>query len=323
MGQQAENKDDQDQTTTIDETTDTEVIEDGAEGEEKVEGSEGDGPEEPAEVEIVLDGDTQPKEAPRGFLKRINKLNGKVADAKAQTSEVQEKSNLQAEEIKVLRMALEQGQNASNQQPLEMPNPDDFDGGTYDPDYTAKVNEYTGKKIQAEVQKGVAEATKQTNVSYQQAAQSQELEKAQKKHIERSIKLGVKDYEEKEDIAIAILGKESINHLIQNVDKSELLFYYFGDKPHIAEKYAAMLIKQPIRALTEIGGLVERIKVKPKTETNPDPDTELEGGTPSNMEHLQNKLNKLRDAARNGGSDAMKKIADFKKEQKAKGIKLR
>jgi len=202
-----------------------------------------------------------------------------------------------------------------------LPNSDDFAGGTYDPGYMAKVQEYNDRVNQERIDAGIAKATESITQTRSQQVQAQELENAQLAHCKSSAELGVKDYEEMEEIAISILGNETANQLIQVVDRSDLLFYYFGKHRGVAEKYADMLRTKPGKALTEIGGLLSEIKVKPKTETPPDPDVELEGGAPSNMEHLQSKLNKLREAARSGSSEAMKKVLAFKKEHAGKGIK--
>ena len=154
-----------------------------------------------------------------------------------------------------------------------------------------------------------------------QEAGAHKLEQRQAAHYERAAKLKVKDYEATEDKAIEIFGNEHINHLVANLDNSEVAMYYFGKNPEVAQKYSDMLKREPIRGLIEIGGLLAKLKVKPKRESAPDPDIELEGGTPSNLEAMQTKLNKLRDAARSGGD--MAPLMAFKMKMKDKGIKLR
>lgn len=285
----------------------------------------GDGQDDDGEVDIVREGDTQPQQSgtPRGFLKRINKLNGKVEVAKQETAEEREKRLFLEDENRVLKVALEQAKAAGKSpEALTMPNPDDFDGGTYDPDYIKAFEEYTDKKIQAKVNEGVQKATQQTTVTATQQEAAQALEKAQTDHYNRAAKLKVKDYEATEDKAIEIFGMDHTNHLIANLDNSEVALYYFGKNPEVAQKYSDMLHKKPIKALIEIGGLLKEIKVKPKSEPAPDPDEELEGGTPSNLEAMQTKLNKLRDAARNG-KGTLRKVIEFKRQCEAKGINLR
>lgn len=287
------------------------------------EGKPGDGQEDADEVELVVEGDTQPKktETPRGFLKRINKLNGKVDTAKQETAAEKEKREFLEDENRVLKVALDQARGTGKPEAPTLPNPDDFDGGPSDQDYIDKVIEYQDKVTEAKVAAGIQTARQQATVTAAQEAGAQKLEKKQAAHYERAAKLKVKDYEETEDKAIEIFGNEHTNHLIANLDNSEVAFYYFGKNPEVAQKYSDMLKREPIKGLIEIGGLLAKIKVKPKRESAPDPDTELEGGAPSTLEAKQAKLNKLREAARKGGD--MAPLMAFKKELKEKGIKLR
>jgi hypothetical protein len=295
------------------------------------EGEPGDGQEIEGEVELVIEGDTQPKEkgqTPRGFLKRINKLNGKVDvangqadDARQGTAEEREKRIFAEDKAKVLEIALAQARGGGTQAPNSKPNPDDFDNGMYDDAYQAAVDTYTEKRIQDVGQESAVKLQKQALVTAANEVTAQDLAKAQKAHYERAYKLKVKDYDETEDKTIKIFGPGNANYLIKNMDDSEIAFYYFGKNEATAEKYAEMMRKEPIRALLEIGRLTGGIKVKPKSEPAPDPDDELEGGGPSNQEANQLKLNKLRTAAMSG--KGMDKLMKFKRLMTEKGIKLR
>lgn len=327
MENQAVKKDGQDQEVIDAENPDLDPAEGdetppGKEGEGEGDGTPGDGQGDiDGEVELVIEGDTQPKKnTPRGFLRRINKLNGKVETAKQETAGEREKRLFLEDENRVLKIALEQSKGGKPEE-LALPNPDDFDGGPSDPGYTQAFKAYQEKAIQAGVDAGVQKATQQTTVTRATEAQAQALEIKQTAHYERAAKLKVKDYEETEDKAIEIFGMDHTNHLIGNLDNSEVALYYFGKNPEVAQEFADMLKTQPIRALVKIGGLLSEIKIKPKSEPNPDPDIEIEGGTPSNLEAMQTKLNKLRDAARSG--QGMRKVLDFKKQCKEKGIILR
>jgi len=318
MDEKAEIKDGATETPDLAEGETDPIIEP-AEGE----GEPGDGQEEADEVELVIDGDTHPKknETPRGFLKRINKLNGKVDSAKQETAAEKEKREFLEDENRVLKVALEQARGTGKPEAPTLPNPDDYDGGPSDQGYIDAVIEYQAKTTQAQVADGIQKARQQATVTAAQEAGAQRLEQKQAAHYERAAKLKVKDYEATEDKAIEIFGNEHTNHLIANLDNSEVAFYYFGKNPEVAQKYSDMLKREPIKALIEIGGLLAKIKVKPKRESAPDPDEELEGGTPSNLEAMQTKLNKLRDAARSGGD--MGPLMAFKQKMRDKGIKLR
>lgn len=258
----------------------------GIDGEGEAEGAEGepgDGQGESEEVQIVREGDTQPQASvPRGFLKRVNKLNSKVDTAKEET-DLERQGRLRAEETRDLYKArLDQLEGQQPPETLKPPNPDDFAAGTFDADYIAAAQKFQSAFIQSEIQKGIAESTKQTSVtaSHQEVARS--AERRQVAHYERAAKLGVKDYEATEDKAIAILGNENAKLLISKLDKSELLMYYLGKNEALAEQYAPRLNgPEAMQALVELGGILNEIKVKKpgKSKTTPDPDNELEGGT--------------------------------------------
>ncbi len=290
MGNQAEIEDDlkTPQTPENEETpaggaaADEPAEEPEGEPEEGGEGEPGDGQGEPAEDLIVREGDTQtPATAPEKWLgRRIGKLNGKVDKARAEADEFRGRNVQLEDENRTLKAALSQVQTQPPAQPLAVPNPEEFDGGAYDPAYIKAAQEYNSRFIAGEIQKGIAQATQQTSQTGVDQATARDLERQQVGHYERAAKLNVKDYEETEDKAIAIFGTEKTNHLIANLDKSELALYYFGKNEKQAEKFSDMLDKQPIKALLEMGALLAEIKVKKGGKSNPpDPDEELSGGS--------------------------------------------
>ena len=69
----------------------------------------------------------------------------------------------------------------------------------------------------------------------------------------------------------------------------------------------------------QIGALEARLEGKPKARTNsaPDPDTELEGASAPKQNDFQRKLDKLRDVARETGDIAP--VLAFKRKHQAKG----
>lgn len=264
---------------------------DGDQGEGGEDGEPGDGQgDDSEEVEIVREGDTQPqKSTPKGFLKRISKLNGKVDvahqetdAAKNEAAEERRRAEFAEEKNRVLELALEQkNAGTGTQEEKTYPNPDDFGGGVYDAEYIRQLDEYQNYRIQEGIKKGLAAVTEKSTVIQANTAQQLALEKAQIAHCERATKLGIKDYEETEDKALKIFGVSNTNHLIKAMpENSEVAMYYFGKNPKVAERFAEMLKDDPIRGLLEIGTHLAGVKVKKggKSKILPDPDLELEGG---------------------------------------------
>lgn len=239
------------------------------------------GDDDSEEVLIVREGETQPPAGtPRGFLKRINKLNGRVDAAKGETDQFRERNQLLEEQSKLQQMRIDQLEGAGPPQPLVKPDPEKFDGGIYDDGYIKAFDEYQDKKLDQRFDERLAKQTKQSTVTNDQSALALKLRQRQEAHIDRAQKLKVKDYEVTEDVALSIMGHDKVNHIILAMpEKTELIMYYLGKNPDVAHKYSAMLEAEPIRALIELGGILSEIKVKPSSKkTLKDPDEDLEGG---------------------------------------------
>lgn len=266
----------------------------GGEGDEGEGGTEGDdddggegdgqaGESDDDQQQIVREGETQPQATtPRGFLKRINKLNGRVSDAKEGEATQKDRADFLAQENKVKDIRIQQLESGqqTTPEPLKRPDPDKFDAGIYDPEYEKAVDEYQDKRLDDRVNARLAEQSKKSTVTNDQVALAQKLRQKQEAHIERATKLKVKDYEETEDKAIAIMGNQNVNHLILALpDRSEQLIYYLGKHPDLAQKYGDMLETETVRALMELGGILSEIKVKTVSKKSlKDPDEDLEGG---------------------------------------------
>ncbi len=227
---------------------------------------------ESTEVEIVLDGDdgSQPAQQniDRIVRKRVNRLNTKIA-------RVEEDSQFKDEKIKLLELALEQQKN----QPVELkqPDPTKFDDGAEDPKYVEALQTYNQSYLDDQIK----QATAKLPVPQSEPGPDVELERSLKRHVEKSLTLGIKDFDETEDKAIEILGEDTVNQLIQNSDKSHITLYYLGKNPDKAEEIADLIKTNPIKATLQLGVLEERLKIKPlgQTQQAPDPDEELQGGS--------------------------------------------
>ena len=223
--------------------------------------------------EIVLDGDegSHPKDDENhGIRKRINKLNAKVA--KAETGQEQSTADLEVERERnrLLQLALDQ-QAAPVDGP---PDPDDFDNGVADAEYI--------KAFQAHIAKGVmSDMMKAQQTTRVQTETDSALNARQVAHYQKAATLRVKDYDEIEDKAIAVLGQKVTNELIKEFDKSPEILYYLGKNPAELNRINAFIQdNKTMRAVARIGVLEDRLKTRPKAKINhaPSPDGELSGG---------------------------------------------
>jgi len=313
-----ETNDLEEQVTTEEESTEASAGDDTTEATET--------PEQDQEFEVVLESTgSQPKPAnvPAVSIgKRINKLNARVDDARQGEERANNELLLANERNRLLQIQLEQ-RNETQTQPL-LPNVDDFDGGVHDPEYVKKFQEYQAGAVQTEITRQVQEATKQTVQTSKQSVQAQELKRHQIRHIQKSDELGLKDYAEVEDEAVSILGHNTVNTIISNFDDSHILLYFLGKNPGRAESIAETIQTNPIRGVAEIGALLSKLKVKPKTKITPNPDTPLPGGSPSGSNDTDKRATQLLDKATKSGSKAdLNKYLDHQANRRKEAAKAR
>lgn len=303
-------------------TEETTVVVEPTESENAAEASEvSDGEEQPESegVEVVLSGDdgSQPDKQ-HGIRKRVNKLNAKVDQAEGRATDAEQQLANANERIKIYELALSQKTIAADTPPP--PDPSDYDDGVKDPRYAQALNQYNLPLIEEVVRKQTANlAPVQTETI------NPDLERKQNQHYERANKLGAKDFDETEDIAIGILGKETVNQVISEIDGSELLMYYLGKNPEKAEDIAELIKTRPVKGVAELGRLSAKLSVKPKgtNESTPDPDEEIPGGSPS--ANKTNRHQKRYDAMIAKVQEGTAKMADviaIKREASKDGVTL-
>ena len=240
--------------------------------EEELDGEDGDQGEDEQEFEITLDGEdgSQPAQSNNGIRKRINKLNAKVSEAQDGTAQANSELENERQKNKLLELALQQKKEAAT--PSGPPDPLDYDNGARDAKYVQALSDYTGGLVRAELAKQPVAPEPEIN---------QDRMAAQTRHYEAAEKLGAGDYEEVEDHAIDILGRDTVNQLIEASESSPQILYYLGKNPGKAESLAELVKSNPVKAVMEIGALGARLKVtsKAKRKQAPNPDGELEGST--------------------------------------------
>ena len=255
------------------------------------------------EVEVVFEGDQpDPKPVPKGFLKRINKLNAKVDVANTEADEWKRKYEMAEEKAKLLLAAQQSGP----------PRIDDFDT---DADYEAAKAKYDSARIEEIAAKKAQEIFEQSQTHTVQQSQNRQIESSVREHYGRAEELNLKDYDEVEDRAIEILGDELTKQIMANSDKSHLVMYHLGKNPGKAQELAISVQQNPVKAVLEIGRLESSLRVKPKTLNAPDPETEVQPGDNAGFEAWQRKIDKLRDSP----DYSPKEVAKLKQQAQAEG----
>lgn len=273
---------------------------------------ESSGEVEQVDVVLAIDDGSQPatKRPNRGFKKRIDKLNERNVASQQEANHATEALEVEKQKNRLLQLALDQKKELG---PVKAPDPNEFDDGVSDPRYIQANNDFILAQVGDTVKK---------HIPQQEAPQPQVdygLQMQQTRHYEMADKLGVADYEEIEDKAIEILGKNVVNQLISGNDESHKILYFLGKNPKRAADIADLIKTQPIRGVMELGALGEGLKViRQKANLNqaPDPDTELAGGSPTKGSSYERKLDELREQASKTGD--MKALIAFKKESREK-----
>jgi hypothetical protein len=222
------------------------------------------------EVEIVVEGEEQPSSKHRsGFQKRIGRLNSKISAANTEAEEANRKSEMLAEENKLLRLQAQQGK------PATRPDEDDFETRK---EYLSALDDYDQARISVIAQEQAAKIVQASQTQNTQALSEGNLNKQIDKHYERSAGLKVPDYSETEAVAADILGDDISKQIVANTEESHLLMYHLGKNPAKAESLKALIETQPLKGVLEIGRLAGTLRVKPKNSIAPDPETKLEPG---------------------------------------------
>ncbi len=246
-------------------------------------------------------------------VKRREKRKRAKSDERA--NEADQRASLKDEENQLLKLRIQQLENAP--QELKQPDPDDFED-------TAKYREANSNYTQSLIEQEVKKQTANFVAPQQAEAPNQELERSKRTYYTKAIELGADDFEEAEDRVIDAIGEDALDHLIQNSDKPHLLTYYLGNEKNKREldSVSDLLKTNPVKATLQLGRLEAELEAQPSGthEPAPNPDDELEGGTPGSPDDYERKLDKLRDKAVGGNSSDVKRLIEFKKRYKEQGV---
>lgn len=271
--------------TELEEETETEgqteeLEQDGGSAEEKPEGEE---------VEVFLAGEdsgSQPlmdaEQVSAIVSRRVNRARAKYTVRDDEANKLQASNDALREQNALYKDIVDQRQ--ATEAP-KRPIASDYLEGEDDSRFRTDDEAYRRQIIRDEIQKSQVPQT--DTVTNQDFAAQQELRNRQTKHYERTVKLGVKDYEAMEDVAVETLGRDAVNQIINMTDKSDLIVYFLGKHPSEAQHFADLINTDARKALVHLGKLEEKVKARPKVSSTrvPDPDEERAGGaSPSNKQ---------------------------------------
>lgn len=235
--------------------------------------------EQEDESTVDSDEDTPPQDKQQDnnawIQKRLSRKDRKIEAVTGESDKYKEELALERERNKLLQLAIEQGK-SSKAMPDTEPDPDTFDEGEYDAEYKKQLKTYQEKRTRELVAASIKEDREASARNQSEEQKAKDLESKQIAHYERALKLGIANYDTVEDSVIDVLGEDNVNHIIQNLDNSEVVMCNLWENKDATKKIAALLKTNPIQALVEIGRL-SGTKLKSKANPAPNPVDPLEG----------------------------------------------
>jgi len=232
---------------------------------------------ETEEVEIIVEGEEKPTSVPLHALhKRLGRERKKTDAAHTEAEEANRKAAMLEEENKLLRL-----QQAQLAQSTKRPDEDDFETTA---EYNAALEKYDNARIEKIANEQASKIIQDNQTKTAQNASEGNLNQLIDKHYERSAELKVPDYSETESVAADVLGDDIAKQIVANTDDSHLLMYFLGKNPAKAEGLKALIENNPMKGVMEIGRLAGSLKVKPKMQIAPDPETVVNGGVSTTYE---------------------------------------
>ena len=209
------------------------------------------------------------------IAKARHKGEAKLTEAKEENAGVTQELTLANEELTLLRLALKNKTEESNDPAaLVKPNHEEFAEGRDDKRYLAEMEAFDNDKIQRVVSAQVKKLTEgqektapapQTNGQVDPA-----VTKRQRAHFERVVDLEVEDYDASEQVVADMFGADVLSRFIDSYDNSHMMVYYLGKEKNQAEaKELAGMLKGDERggilALGALGILNRDLKRVPRS----------------------------------------------------------
>lgn len=179
----------------------------------------------------------------------------------------------------------------------------------------------TQKHHDARVKALVAETVREHVPAVDARASEPENDADLDEHYKRAEKLKAPDFDAMEDEVINAIGKDAARAIVKQYPNSEAVVYALGKNPQRLAELVKDLKSDPVRAIVNLTQYAAKLQLKPRGKA-PDPDSanDLKGsGGGSDPQKQLDRLRELRQQGKATTDDILK----FKKDCRAKGIKLK
>ena len=178
--------------------------------------------------------------------------------------------------------------------------------------------------IQQRIDDGIAQRDRRMQTNAEGERLERKYQTARAKYYDAAAKLGVRDFETKDEKFFEIFGEQAANVIIDAIPDSHLLAYYLGTNPDRAMEYASLVEEDATKALASLAILSRDLEVKRSDSGSTyDPNTAPAGGkAPSgDRQHWQRLVDQARQRVANGETDS-NPVLQIKREARAAGVEL-
>ena len=272
---------------------------------------------EATEDVIVLAGEesqTSTSEAPKGFRRRINKLNSRLDDRDQEIDKLQRENELLKQTGQLSRVPA----SVVNQMPIP---PTQEECGYDEQVFAQKMNEYHRNQA-AYNQRMIEAAIDQRENGLKREQYQRKLNDSVDSHFDRADKLNVSDYATVQDQVVDVLGEDLVKEIISRCPKnSEMVLYHIGKNPDKLYNLKRLAKEDPTELTMMIGELRTGLKLEKRKSDAPAPETKIEGGAPKSASQYTRKLEEARELAAQTGD--MSQLLAIRREAEAAGVNLR
>ncbi len=230
------------------------------------------------ETEVTDGTDAVPIFTQQDLEDKLQRRLAREARKKSQSNEDLERvaRELEMEREKNKLLELERQQRAK---PSGPPNPDDFDGGEFDPAFRKAQEAHQAKLVEDTVAQKLAETQRLNAEKEADLALRKEIQDAQIAHYQRAAALKVADFEEREDRVRDHLGQRVHDVMVQACDNSEAVVLYLDKNPQEMDRLKRVVSSNNIKGFAELMLISHSLRPKRTSSKAPDPVQRLEGST--------------------------------------------
>lgn len=229
------------------------------------------------EVEVVLDGVAPPvseKDQIRTVaIRERRKGRAKLESVEEKLAAAEQRAKDAEDRAKLYELSLQQKQETGP------PKPEDFEEGDLDPKFLQARRAYEESQIASKVEQKFAEEREKLLKAESERDQTRAVETARREHYVKAAELNLKGYEEAEDAVVDEMGEEFLDFLIGDLENPHAVIVYLSrNQDQLKGMKSLIAANQASRAHRQLVRLDDRVVIKTRSSTAPNPEETIAGG---------------------------------------------